>query len=51
MQLKSNIGKTWKILLKAVNKAKGAFGQTQQQQDAAVSDALEEYTNNVKVGG
>ena len=36
-------------IVKSVNKAKGAFGETAAQQ-MAVSDALEEYTNNVKIG-
>tara|TARA_B100000614_G_scaffold9244_1_gene8395 strand:- start:7107 stop:9089 length:1983 start_codon:yes stop_codon:yes gene_type:complete len=36
-------------VVKSVNKAKGAFGETANQQ-MAVSDSLEEYTNNLKIG-
>jgi len=36
-------------IVKSVNKAKGAFGETAAQQ-MAVSDSLEEYTNNIKIG-
>jgi len=36
-------------IVKSVNKAKGAFGETANQQ-MAVSDALEEYTKNVTIG-
>ena len=36
-------------IVKAVNKAQGAFGKTANAQ-FAVSDALEEYTNNLEIG-
>ena len=36
-------------IVKSVNKAQGAFGKTANQQ-MAVSDALEEYTNNLEIG-